>query len=174
MSYYVYELIDPRDSSVFYVGKGKKGRIDQHEVEARKGRQSRKCDRIREIEAAGLNVGKRKVSHHKEELDAYDAEVELIAFHGLSNLTNIASGGGGKGKTGPTTYEDRHLVCVISKLFRRVHGRTLGVVDVLGHKMDLSDIPRMMEKTIERVAKRRSLQWVNEVAAKYHVEYKFA
>ena len=33
MSYYVYELIDPRDDRVFYVGKGKKGRIDQHEAE---------------------------------------------------------------------------------------------------------------------------------------------
>ena len=38
MSYYVYELIDPRDDRVFYVGKGKKGRIDQHEAEARKRR----------------------------------------------------------------------------------------------------------------------------------------
>jgi hypothetical protein len=46
---YTYSLIDPRDKSVFYIGKGKGARIDAHEKEAIKGVCSNKCNKIREI-----------------------------------------------------------------------------------------------------------------------------
>lgn len=172
--YYVYELIDPRNDSVFYVGKGKRGRIDQHEAEARKGRQSRKCDRIREIEAAGLSVTKRKVSHHKDEVEAYQAEADLICEYGLASLTNVVPGGAGAMSKGLTIYEDRRLVAEVSKLFRRIEGRQLGLVNVCGCQLDLSDLPSMLDKSISRAIKRRSLEWVNEIAARYHVQYKLA
>lgn len=170
MSYYVYELIDPRDDVVFYVGKGKRGRIDQHEPEARKGRQSRKCARIREIEAAGLRIVKRKVSHHQDEMDAYQAEADLICEYGLANLTNVMLGGGGMSK-GVSVYEDRRLVAAATKLVRRIHGRKLGLVRIAGHVLDMSFLPGMINGSIEKVASRRSLEWVNEIAAKYNVTY---
>jgi hypothetical protein len=172
--YYVYELYDPRTLEVFYVGKGKRGRIDQHEIEARKGRQSRKCDRIREIELAGLTIGKRKVSTHKDEDEAYDAEAALICEYGLAKLTNVAAGGRGGKAGGPSTYEDRHAVAMASKLLIRVRGRDLSKVSILGHVMDLSDMPKRMEDIVERVARRRTIDWVNGIAAKYSVKYSYA
>jgi hypothetical protein len=39
--FYVYELIDPRDGKVFYVGKGKGERAWQHEIDVRRGDQGR-------------------------------------------------------------------------------------------------------------------------------------
>lgn len=93
MGYYVYELIDPRDGSVFYVGKGKGGRVHQHAKDAKKGRAGKKCDRIREILACGKEVGHRIAMEFDSEDDAYAYEKDLIESYGLGSLTNIASGG---------------------------------------------------------------------------------
>lgn len=171
--YYIYELVDPRDGSVFYVGKGKGGRIDQHEVEARKGRQSRKCDKIREIEAAGGKIIKRKVSKHTCEVEAYEAEIERISLYGLSNLTNVSGGGGAGVKNRvPTVYEDRVLVAHISKMFQRLRGQAPASIKVSpDFELDVSWVPDYMRRTIGRVVERRSADWVNEIAAKYNVEY---
>lgn len=95
MTYYVYALIDPRNNKPFYIGKGKGSRIDAHEKEAAKGVYSRKCKRIREIQDDGESVVKLKLSHHKQEQDAYDAEAQEIERIGLDNLTNVVPGGGG-------------------------------------------------------------------------------
>ena len=55
--YYVYALIDPRDDSIFYVGKGMGLRLLSHGQEALlkadPGPRSGKVARIREIRAAG-------------------------------------------------------------------------------------------------------------------------
>ena len=171
MKFYVYELVDPRDESVFYVGKGKAGRIDQHEVEARKGRQSRKCERIREIEAAGFAIVKRKASRHADEAEAYDAEADLICQYGLDALTNVVPGGrGGRGR-GLTIYEDRRLVVEATKLVRRIHGKNITTLNVLGREIDFSWVPEHIDRAIERVAKRRTWGWVNQIASRYKVTY---
>lgn len=171
--FYVYELIDPRDDKPFYVGKGKGNRIDQHEAEARKGRQSRKCDRIREIEADGMRIIKRKVSSHKEELDAFRAEEELIALYGHKALTNIMSGGRGGRSLGPTSYEDRRAVAEATALLKRCGGRDDLYIQI-GDSPERFYPVAYMKGLVERVIKRRSLPWVNEIAQKYHVEYKQA
>lgn len=93
-SFYVYHLIDPRNSRVFYVGKGKGDRIEHHEREAQKGVDHPKCDVIRSIWADGMSVGRVKVAVFAEEQAAYDFEKVEIARIGLCNLTNIAPGGG--------------------------------------------------------------------------------
>lgn len=93
--YYVYELIDPRDDTVFYVGKGKGNRIAYHEREARKGACSEKCLKINEIWASGFEVVRRFVAFFREESHAYDFEEARIASYGLPNLTNVMPGGGG-------------------------------------------------------------------------------
>jgi hypothetical protein len=91
--YYVYELRDPRSSEIFYVGKGQGKRIDAHEKEAEKGVHSPKCDLIREIWAAGLQIEKEIIERFRDEAEAYAVEKDLIASIGLDNLTNIAPGG---------------------------------------------------------------------------------
>jgi hypothetical protein len=88
--YYVYELIDPRDDSVFYVGKGTGDRLDQHEKETAKGVSSKKCNKIRSIESAGFKIRKRKVASFFDEHDAYAFEAAKIVEYGKASLTNVA------------------------------------------------------------------------------------
>lgn len=94
--YYVYVLMYP-DGTVFYVGKGKGNRIDQHETEACKGIQSPKCDVIRKIWIEGGEIIKQKVAYFDNEEDAYELEELLIAFFDRKNLTNLTNGGEGAG-----------------------------------------------------------------------------
>lgn len=92
--YYVYELIDPRDGSVFYVGKGCGARDRSHLSEARRKdfRNPAKVTRIRRIEASGHSVLVRRVHTGLTEAQAYKLEREQIAVYGLKNLTNITRG----------------------------------------------------------------------------------
>ena len=93
--FYVYALLDPRDSKPFYIGKGTGARIDAHEREAQRGVRSRKCDRIRQIEADGKKVVKVVLDRFEVEADAYDYEAQEIERIGLGNLTNVVPGGVG-------------------------------------------------------------------------------
>lgn len=94
--FYVYELIDPRDGAAFYVGKGCRGRITQHEAYAKRGALGRKCDRIRAIWRDGGQVQRRYVKHFTDEAEAYRFEAEHIAAIGIGELTNEVPGGTGK------------------------------------------------------------------------------
>lgn len=93
MKFYVYELVDPRNGEVFYVGKGQKRRLFDHEADASKGVHSRKCDMIRSIWADHREVDRRIVSRHDDENEALQAEFDLIVEYGLDNLTNVLPGG---------------------------------------------------------------------------------
>lgn len=98
LGWYVYRLIDPRDGSTFYVGKGKGNRVFAHmrgEVAAVDDNEllSNKLKQLREIRLAGLEVI--HVIHRHgiaDEKTAYEVEAALIdAYPGL---TNIMSGAG--------------------------------------------------------------------------------
>jgi hypothetical protein len=95
--FFVYDLIDPRDGKVFYVGKGQKKRPYAHEREAINGKQSAKCDKIREILASGNKVKIDIVKRFCDEAEAYQYEADRIDQIGLANLTNSIPGGGGCG-----------------------------------------------------------------------------
>jgi hypothetical protein len=92
--FYVYELVDPRDGVVFYVGKGKGGRIRQHVSAVRHNREANaaKAMRIREIEAECFKVIERKIFEALTEPEAFRLERQRIAEHGLSKLTNVTRG----------------------------------------------------------------------------------
>lgn len=96
-TFYVYVLVDPRDGSTFYVGKGLGLRMYQHLPEALKRREAggnrRKIERILSIVDAGLEIIPRKVAEYEDEQEAFDHEADLIAA--TRGLTNILARGGG-------------------------------------------------------------------------------
>lgn len=170
MSYYVYELVDPRTNTVFYVGKGKKSRVKAHEVEAKKGFISLKCDRIREIWAAGFEVTNVRVASFCDEQDAYDFEAARICEYGLNNLTNIAPGGGG-GRGGPTIYHDRVIVRATAECINRTKNGEIKGVLVNGSYLDLVEILNLYKDRAFEVVSRRGLQWANDIATRFGVEF---
>lgn len=95
--YYVYGLIDPRTKQLFYIGKGTKNRVFDHEEESLNAPDSEKLKlrTISEIKAAGLEVEKIIINSNLTEEEAFAAEASLInAFNYISDtrLTNIVSG----------------------------------------------------------------------------------
>ena len=94
LKYYVYLLIDPRNDEVFYVGKGKGGRITAHIFGAREGgvRATDKVKRIRDIENAGLEVKHDVLRHGLSEREALEVESAVIDLIGKDNLTNLMKG----------------------------------------------------------------------------------
>lgn len=94
--FYVYQLIDPRDSLPFYVGKGKLRRAWAHSKAVRAGKSSgnlKKDHRISELFAVGLEPVVRIVAEYDDQADAFEHEIELIAT--TAGLLNILRGGQG-------------------------------------------------------------------------------
>lgn len=97
-TYYVYEIIDPRNNLPYYVGKGKGNRANWH-IEQRIIREStgnQYKDRITDqIFKDGLYPVVRKVFFTDDEIEAYNVEAKLIKRYGRRKidpngiLTNI-------------------------------------------------------------------------------------
>lgn len=87
--FYVYALVDPRDSNVFYIGKGTGNRVFSHEVESGKLPESekKKLQKIREIEDNGICVKRMIVNWGLSESEAFVAEATLINL--LKHMPNI-------------------------------------------------------------------------------------
>src|SRR5262245_46734170 len=85
MRYYVYQLVDPRDGSIFYIGKGKGRRAWTH-VERRSHNQGVNS-RIDEIRKDGAQPVVEIIQHFATELEAIEHEASLIeASVGLLNI----------------------------------------------------------------------------------------
>lgn len=106
--YYVYALIDPRDKSIFYIGKGKGNRYLDHKKnigelgkrhsEIKKGANTNKLQRIKKIIDSGLEVEYKMIAENLTEDEAFALEEILIDRFGREieksgYLTNIARGG---------------------------------------------------------------------------------
>lgn len=114
--FYVYTLGYP-NGDIFYVGKGTGIRIDSHEREARRGKQSYKCNVIRKIWSEGGQVVKTIMFWTENEDEAYQYEIILIeALGGVEALTNLASGGKGGLSSVPRTPEWRAKIGAKSAL----------------------------------------------------------
>lgn len=96
LGYYVYLLVDPRDNTIFYVGKGENDRVFNHEEKVRKNfnPDNDKEVRIKDILDAGLNVEKYIVRYQLTEEQAFIVESVLINLFG-----------GGKGEHLPFKFE---------------------------------------------------------------------
>lgn len=105
LGWYVYALTDPRDNSIFYIGKGKDNRAFQHLKEKPKNaeeRASQKISRIEEISKAGFKTEILIIRHGiSSEKAAFEIEGSLIDFaslldgkHKLDELTNLVVGHG--------------------------------------------------------------------------------
>jgi len=94
--YYVYELVDPRNNEVFYVGKGTGQRALQHELDALNlNENSTKFERIRKISESSKSLVIRVIGRYKTEEQALSVEATLIHWvYGFDNLTNIQGGHG--------------------------------------------------------------------------------
>ena len=97
--YYVYALIDPRDDSIFHIGKGTGQRLLAHGWEAHMAadgrRHSEKIERIKAIRRAGLEPRIDVMRHGIVEEDhAFMVEAVLIDCLGIDNLTNKPRGHG--------------------------------------------------------------------------------
>ena len=93
--YYVYVLIDPFTNEVFYVGKGKNRRLEQHQKDVLNGHEDDKLknQRISKIISQGNNVIDRIIGRYETEEEALAVESTLIKWaYGLENLTNIVHG----------------------------------------------------------------------------------
>lgn len=101
LGWYVYALRDPRDGTVFYVGKGRGNRAFQHARSATGDRQSRldtKTGLIREIHFSGHEVIVEIVRHNlPSEAVAFEVETAVIdALQGVerADLRNRVKGHG--------------------------------------------------------------------------------
>jgi hypothetical protein len=95
--FYTYELIDPRDNKVFYVGKGCNKRMYSHEKTVARGQiiihNSYLTRKINKILSLGLKIIYKKQLENVTEQEALDLEEYLIGYYGLKNLCNSTSGG---------------------------------------------------------------------------------
>lgn len=101
LPYYVYVLIDPRNSEVIYVGKGTGNRIAAHWgatralLAADRELHSDKLGRLGAIAATGLEPTQLVVGRYETEEEAYAVEATLIEWvYGFDRLTNAVRGHG--------------------------------------------------------------------------------
>lgn len=180
MRFYVYELFDPRTDITFYVGKGQRNRINAHEVEAFNGRVSRKCDTIRAIQAAGFQIGKRKIAHFDDEVKAYEFEKERIESFEFGVLTNVAHGGVGA-MSGvlppkPTKNVDYATVKACSIYLShedRLGGTNWEIPTGPGRSviMDFRVTIDWFLQDVYKIARKRGYEFVNEISKKYGVTF---
>lgn len=110
--YYVYKLIDPRNNTVFYIGKGKNDRAHQHVQTVKRGgvpnKNKKLYSKIKSILASGYDDVMYEFIYYASEEEALHQEAVLIESIGLNNLTNISSGGAGGDCI--TNHPDKELI----------------------------------------------------------------
>jgi hypothetical protein len=137
IGYYVYLLVDPRDNTIFYVGKGKANRVFMHEKYAN-SLSSPKDQRICSIIAGGQEVKKYIIRLGLSNEEAYIVESVVINLLGTSehgdintsvSLTNIQCGHGMK-KNGMMLVEEVEKLYSAKPLTQRMIKHNLLCVNI--------------------------------------------
>ena len=90
LGHYVYLLVDPRDESVFYIGKGKGSRALTHLTDVH---DSEKLQLIRDVRKQGLEPRVEILSHKiPDQETALRVEAAAIDLLGVTALTNVVRG----------------------------------------------------------------------------------
>jgi hypothetical protein len=97
-NYYVYALIDPRNNEIFYIGKGKNQRYNDHKIDDPRDGNREKKNKIKEIKLSGNKVRIVKLLEYINEETAFKIEEILIYNIGRKafnegTLTNFNKGG---------------------------------------------------------------------------------
>ena len=133
IGHYVYILSDPETGGVFYVGKGNGNRIFAHVRQTIENPvKSDKLERIREIQAQGLEVKHEILRHGLTEKEAFEVEAAVIDFINVSNLTNKVVGHDAENRgrmtipgiiavygAEPIEIKEPVIIIVPNKLFKR-------------------------------------------------------
>lgn len=94
LSHYVYALVDPRDESIFYVGKASANNRAFNHLRVGSGEED-KHQKIREIRAAGREPTVEVLRYGLASAQAsFEVEAAVIDTLGLENLTNKVRGHG--------------------------------------------------------------------------------
>ena len=131
IGFYVYALRDPRDRSVFYIGKGTGNRVFQHAAAAvTSPLPSDKLDRIREIRSKDMDVVYEIIRHGMDEKEALAVESALIDWN--EGLTNKVAGHGAARQglmtvpdiiaqyaAEPVTLTEPCILVIVNRLFER-------------------------------------------------------
>ena len=112
LKWYVYRLIDPRNGETFYVGKGQGNRVFAHAnglvADDANDVSDPKLQRIKEIQAAGLEVG-HIIHRHGIGSPQIAYEVEAALIDAYPGLTNKVRGHGAR------DYGSRHVEQIIDE-----------------------------------------------------------
>ena len=112
LKWYVYRLIDPRNGETFYVGKGQSNRVFDHAKGLPPDEADEMLDpklhRIKEIQAAGLEVG-HVIHRHGLSTSHLAHEVEAALIDAYPGLTNKVRGRGSR------DYGSRHVEEIIDE-----------------------------------------------------------
>jgi hypothetical protein len=89
LPYFVYLLLDPKETTPFYVGKG----MGKRDLDHKEGEKDKKEIKIKEIISRGGEVSRVIIGRYETEAEAFSVEATLIKWvYGFNNLTNLVQG----------------------------------------------------------------------------------
>jgi len=144
--YYVYHLIDPRNNTPFYIGKGKNDRMYKHEQCVNRGRVPHKNKhlyyKIKEILNEKLNVKYIKIYENLKECNAWKKEVkeeQRLKLLGIKLCNIVPCGNGGDNLSNHPNIKE-----IGRKISNALKGKTKGPMSI-ETKRKLSKIKRTNE-----------------------------